>query len=308
MRAIRLRPVPWHLLFFLGPAVVIYTLFSAWPLLDTLRLSLYTSAGPGQRVFHGLGNFVTLLTDPHWSAAFWNALWNNTKFFLIHLLVQNPIGLLLAALISLPGLRLARTYRTLIFLPTLLSVVIIGFIWQLILSPLWGVSEGLLEAVGLGHLFSAWLGRESTALITLALISVWQFVGIPLMLLYASLIQVPDELIEAAVVEGASSWRIFWQIKFPLILPTLGLVTILTFVGNFNAFELIYAVKGALGGPNFSTDILGTFFYRTFFGYQSQVGSPTMGAAVASMMFFIILCGVMVYLYVIQRRLHRYDV
>lgn len=297
---------PWHILFFLGPAVLIYTVFSAYPLVDTLRLSLYTDEA-GQRVFNGLGNFATLLGDEQWSGAFWNAMWNNTKFFLIHLLVQNPIGLLLAALISLPRLKLAKTYRTLIFLPTLLSVVIIGFIWQLILSPLWGVSEGLLSSIGLGHLFDAWLGNESSALITLALISVWQFVGIPLMLIYASLLAVPDELVEAAIVEGASSWRIFWHIKFPLILPTMGLVTILTFVGNFNAFELIYAVKGALAGPNFSTDILGTFFYRTFFGFQSQVGSATMGATVASMMFFVILCGVMAYLYLVQRRLQHYE-
>lgn len=301
------RRFPWHVIFFLAPAVIIYTLFSAWPLLDTLRLSLFTETGPNARAFHGVGNFITLLTDPNWSGPFWNALWNNTKFFLIHMLVQNPIGLLLAALISLRGLRGAKVYRTLIFLPTLLSVVIIGFIWQLILSPLWGVSEGLLEAIGLGHLFDAWLGNESSALITLALISVWQFVGIPLMLIYASLLAVPDELIEAAVVEGASAWRIFWQIKLPLILPTLGLVTILTFVGNFNAFELIYAVKGALAGPNFSTDILGTFFYRTFFGYQSQIGSATMGATVASMMFFVILCGVAAYFFVIQRRMQRYE-
>ena len=94
--------------------------------------------------------------------------------------------------------------------------------------------------------------------------------------------------------------------KLPLILPTIGLVAILTFVANFNAFDLIYAVKGALAGPNFSTDIMGTFFYRTFFGYQLQVGNPTMGAAVATMMFVIILIGVMLYLFGVQRRMQRY--
>ena len=101
-------------------------------------------------------------------------------------------------------------------------------------------------------------------------------------------------------------WRIFWHIKLPLIPPTIGLISILTFVGNFNAFDLIYSVKGALAGPNFATDILGTFFYRTFFGNQLQVGDPTMGAAVATVMFFIILVGVCVYLFVIQRRMTRY--
>lgn len=165
-------------------------------------------------------------------------MWNNTQFFLIHLLVQNPIGLGLAALLSLKGLRGARTYRTLI---------------------------------------------------------------------YASLLSIPDELLEAAKVDGASPFRIFWRIKVPLILPTLGLVTILTFVGNFNTFELVYAVKGALAGPDFSTDIMGTFFYRTFFGYQSQLGSATMGATVATLMFLVILLGVMAYFYFIQRRLTRYQ-
>jgi raffinose/stachyose/melibiose transport system permease protein len=222
------------------------------------------------------------------------------------MLVQNPIALALAALLSLKNLRGARSYRTLIFLPTLLSVVIIGFTWQLILSPLWGVAESLLSAVGLGSLFDTWLGQESSALVTLSLMSVWQFIGVPMMLIYAALIAIPEEIIEAAVVEGASPLRIFWQIKVPLILPTLGLVTILTFVGNFNAFDLIYSVKGALAGPNYSTDLLGTFFYRTFFGYQAQIGSPTMGAAVATLMFLVILTGVMVYFYFVQRKLQRY--
>ena len=107
-------------------------------------------------------------------------------------------------------------------------------------------------------------------------------------------------------MEGASPWRIFWSIRLPLILPTLGLVTILTFVANFNAFDLIYTVKGAMAGPNYSTDILGTLFYRTFFGYQSQVASPTMGAAVATIMFLVILVGVAVYFLAIQRRLQRF--
>ena len=131
---------------------------------------------------------------------------------------------------------------------------------------------------------------------TLSLISVWQFVGIPMMLIYAALLNIPDELVDAARVDGLGQFRIFWHIKLPLVLPTIGLISILTFVGNFNAFDLIYSVKGALAGPNFASDILGTFFYRTFFGNQLQLGNPTMGAAVATVMFFIILVGVCVYL------------
>ncbi|WP_020394372.1 carbohydrate ABC transporter permease [Thiolinea disciformis] len=298
---------PWHILVFILPGFIIYTLFSAWPLLDTMFLSLFKQASSGERVFSGLANYQELLSDPHLSEGFWNALWNNFKFFLVHVLVQNPIGLLLAALLSLKGLHGAKTYRTLIFIPTLLSVVVIGFTWQLILSPLWGITPNFLKSIGLGTWFQPWLGQEHTALLTLALISVWQFVGVPMMLIYASLIAIPDELIDAARVDGASAMRIFWQIKLPLIVPTLGLVTILTFIGNFNAFDLIYAVKGVLAGPNFSTDILGSYFYRTFFGAQSSLGSPTMGATVATVMFLIILMGVMIYFYVVQRRIHRYQ-
>jgi raffinose/stachyose/melibiose transport system permease protein len=296
----------WPALVFLAPAVLVYTLFSAWPLLDTLRLGLYATDARGAVSFAGLDNYRTILLDPQWRAEFWNAMGNNLKFFAIHMLVQNPIALLLAALLSMRGLKGSGTYRTLIFLPTLLSVVIIGFTWQLILSPLWGVSERLLGLVGLQDWFAPWLGLEGSALITLSLISVWQFVGIPMMLIYAALIAIPDEIIEAASAEGASGWRIFWEIRLPLILPTLGLVTILTFVGNFNAFDLIYAVKGALAGPNYSSDLLGTLFYRTFFGYQSQVGSATMGAAVATVMFLVILLGVGGYTVLVQRRLQRH--
>ena len=294
------------MLIFLGPAVAIYTAISIYPLIATMGLATYRVTPTGQPYFVGLANFVTLLTDAVWSEPFWNAVWNNLKFFCVHMLVQNPIGIALAGLLSLPNLRLRGFYRTVIFLPTMLSVVIVGFAWNLILSPLWGVAEGALRAVDLGFLFAPWLGLPSTALITLALISVWQFVGIPMMLIYAALLNIPEDLVDAARVDGLGAFRIFWHIKLPLVLPTIGLVSILTFVGNFNAFDLIYSVKGALAGPNFASDILGTFFYRTFFGNQLQLGNPTMGAAVATVMFFIILVGVCFYLFVIQRRMRRY--
>lgn len=294
------------LLFFLAPAVLVYTLFSVYPLLDTIISSFYSKQNDGSYVYNGVANFVTLLTDPTWSAPFWNAFINNIKFFLIHMLVQNPIGLLLAALLSLPVLRFRTAYRTLIFMPTMLSVVIIGFTWQLILSPLWGIAKMFLQAFGLGFLFGPWLGEESTALITISLISVWQFVGIPMILIYTALLAIPDELIDAATVDGLNQFQAFFHVKLPLIWPTIGLVSVLTFVNNFNAFDLIYAMKGALAGPNFSADIMGTLFYRVFFGNQLQLGDVSMGATIATMMFLIILCGVMIYLFLIQRRLQRY--
>ncbi len=302
------KPFPTHILVFLAPATLIYTLFMVYPLADSLRLSLFTTSEQGNEIFVGFQNYITLLTDELWSVRFWGALKNNFIFFIIHMLVQNPLGLGLAALLSTRKLHGRSTYRTLLFLPTMLSFVIIGFIWQLILSPLWGLTEGMMSLVGLGQLFKPWLGLESSALFTLSVISVWQFVGIPMMLFYAALLSIPEELIEAAYVDGATRWIIFWRIKFPLILPTVGIVSVLTFVGNFNAFDLVYTVQGALAGPNFSTDILGTFFHRTFFGFQLQLGNQTMGSTVAAMMFLIILIGVLLYLFGWQRRITTYEI
>ena len=300
------KPVRWHIAVFLAPAVLVYTAIMIIPLFGTLNLSLFNKEGD-VRVFVGLANFARLFGDPMWSKAFWNALGNNAWFFVVHMLVQNPIGVALAAILSTPRLRMAAFYRTAIFIPTILSFVIVGFVWKLILSPIWGIAPGMLDMVGLKSLFQPWLGKEAYALTTLALISVWQFVGIPMMLIYAALLSIPDEVLEAAEMDGITGASQFWKIKLPLILPSIGIISILTFVGNFNAFDLIYVAQGALAGPDYSTDILGTFLYRTFFGFQLQLGDPYMGSAIAGAMFAIILVGVCVYLFGIQTRLRRYQ-
>jgi raffinose/stachyose/melibiose transport system permease protein len=302
----RRKPFPTHIVVFLAPAVILYTIFMIYPLLTSLGLSFFTTDENNREFFNGIQNYVKLFTDSNYAPRFWGAFKNNVIFFIIHMVVQNSLGLLLASLLASGG-RLRNFYRTVLFMPTVLSVVIIGFIWNLILSPLWGVAQGMLKTVGLAFLFRPWLGLDSTALVTVSLISVWQYVGIPMILFYAALIGIPDELLEAARVDGASGWQVFWKIKFPLVLPTVGIVGILTFVGNFNAFDLIYTIKGALAGPEFSTDIMGTLFYRTFFGQQLQLGNPTMGATIATMMFLIILFGVMLYTFFWQRRVQTFE-
>ena len=297
------KPVRWHIAVFLAPAVIVYSAVMIFPLIATLYQSFYNQQGG----FAGLRNFETLFVDPRYSASFWNALGNNFYFFCIHMLVQNPIGIMLAALLSNPRLRLRGFYRTVFFVPTILSFVIVGFVWKLILSPTWGVTQGILKSVGLRAWFAPWLGREESALTALSLISVWQFIGIPMLLIYAALLSIPDEVIEAAECDGITGWSQFWKIKLPLILPSIGIISILTFVGNFNAFDLVYAAQGAQAGPNFSTDLLGTLLYRTFFGYQLQLGDRSMGSAIAAVMFLIILAGVCIYLFGIQTRLRRYQ-
>jgi raffinose/stachyose/melibiose transport system permease protein len=300
------KPMRWHIPLFLAPAVLVYTAIMIIPLFGTLNLSLFNEVGD-VRVFVWLQNFEKLFGDPQWADTFWNALGNNAWFFFVHMIVQNPIGIALAAILSTPRLRMAAFYRTAIFVPTILSFVIVGFVWKLILSPIWGIAPGMLDLVGLKSLYAPWLGKEQYALTTLALISVWQFVGIPMMLIYAALLSIPDEVLEAAEMDGVTGMRQFWKIKLPLILPSIGIISILTFVGNFNAFDLIYVAQGALAGPDYSTDILGTFLYRTFFGFQLQLGDPYMGSAIAGAMFGIILLGVCIYLFGIQTRLRRYQ-
>ncbi|MCU0514230.1 MAG: sugar ABC transporter permease [Anaerolineae bacterium] len=306
------RAFPWHILVFLAPACLVYTLFMIYPLLDTLRLSLYAPVPEvrGAVQFVGLANYQTLLTDPLYAPRVQGAIVNNFEFFFIHMFVQNPIGLLLATVLASQFVYGRSVYRTLIFLPTILSFVLVGFIWNsILLHPQWGVVRNIATEIGIQGWFAPWrwAGEESGALTVMSLISVWQYVGIPLMLFLAALVSLPDELIEAARVDGATAWGIFWRIKLPLLLPTIGIVGVLTFVGNFNAFDLIYTVKGGLAGPNFTTDLMATFFHRTFFGFQLQSGNPTMGATIAGVLFVIILGGVMLYLFGFQRRLLRVE-
>ncbi|MDQ7026270.1 MAG: sugar ABC transporter permease [Anaerolineae bacterium] len=295
-----------HLLIFIGPAVLIYSVFLALPLVDSLRLSLYSRVD-GEVVFVGLQNFDKLLNNPFFSERFWGALKHNFAWFVLFMAIQNPVGLLLAALVSSPKLKGAAFYRTVIFTPTTMSIVIIGWAWTLMLNPLWGIVNDILNFFRLGAIIPSrgWLGSEDTALIVVILVGIWQYIGLPFVLFLASLTAIDEELIEAARVDGATGWSIFWRIKFPLILPTAGIVAILTFVGNFSAFDNVYVMQGSTAGPDYGTDLLGVFFYRTAFGTLGSVPDLYMGTTIATVMFGIILTGVLLYFFGIQQRLIR---
>lgn len=296
----------FYILLFLLPGLAIYTIFMVYPLVDSLRLGFFQQQPNGADLFVGVENFVRLLSDALWQPRFLGALRNSIIFFMISLLIQNPLALFLAAILA-SGVRFGGVYRVLIFIPAILSLTITAFLWNLLLSPLWGIPKTLLVPIGLGALARPWLGLESTALIVLALISVWQFIGVPLLIYYAALVGIPHELTESAVLDGASGWHIFWSIKLPLLLPVVGVITLITFIFNFNAFDVIYAAKGALAGPNFASDTMMTFFYRTFFGFELQQPNPTMGAAIAGVTFTILLVGVLIYISFWQRRITTYE-
>jgi raffinose/stachyose/melibiose transport system permease protein len=137
--------------------------------------------------------------------------------------------------------------------------------------------------------------------------SVWQYVGIPMIFLYTALLAIPESVLEAARIDGARGWTIFWRVRFPLIAPQFGLITILTFIWTFNGFDIVYALNGSAPGPNYSTDIFGTLFYRTFFGSSGQVANLDLGATVASVVFGLILIITATYFVVLQRRLESYE-
>lgn len=288
---------------FLLPAVVIYIVFMAGPLFDSLRLSLYQGKGYDPTTFVGLQNYTDLFTNPLWREKFFNAFTNTCIFFGIHMLVQNTLGLLFANLLS-AEFRGRNFFRTVIFAPATLSVLVTGFLWTLILNPNWGAVNKTLIAVGLREYALPWLGRENLALPIISLTSVWQWVGMPTVMFLAGLMGISDELLEAARIDGASEWNIFWKIKFPLLKPVIGVVAILTFVDNFNAFDVIYSMAGAKGEPAYSTDLLATLFYRTGIAGEHPVGIPNMGmgAAIATMTFAILMTGVLFWLYLSRKQ------
>ena len=287
---------------FIGPAAIAYATFLLGPMVHSLWTSLLSRSGS----FVGLENYEALLGGGEPTTRFWAALRHNVRFFVIHMVFQNGLGLGLAALLTSKALKGGHVYRTLIFLPALLSPVIVGFIWKLILNPIWNVRAAVMEPIGLGRWArTPLLNDQDTVLNTIALISVWQFTGIAMILFYTALIRIPDAFVEAAKLDGASTWQIFRHVKLPLIRPTIGVVTILTFLGNFNSFDLVFTIKGADAGPDFASDLLGTLYYRTSFG-QSGGADLTAGATVGGATFVIILLGSLVY-FGWQSRTSSYD-
>jgi len=276
----------WYLL----PALLVYVLFMAYPLLDSIRLSFYTG-NRANRSFVGIGNFVRLFTDETYKTQYFNAIKNTIYFFAIHMLVQNVLGMLFAVLLTDAGMRGRRIYQTLIFLPTTFAILVTGYLWKLILNPVW--SRGFLNAMGLSALAQPWLGNEKTALTAVSLVSCWQWVGIPTMMFVAALLNISDDLYEAAEIEGASKWQVFWYIKLPLVKPVVGIIAILTFVNNFNAFDVVFAMQNVNGAPGYSTDLLGTLFYRVGIAGQHPIGipDPGMGATIATITFVVLVTG-----------------
>ena len=273
------------------PALIAYLFFMLYPLIDSIRLSFYEGA-LRDRTFVGFANYVKLFTDPKVSFKFWNAFRNTWKFFAFHMCIQYVLGMLFAVILTNRTMKGRNVYQTIIFLPCTIAILVTGYLFKLMLNPVW--IGPTFRSLGLGNLVQPWLGKTESALNVVALISCWQWMGIPTMMFVAAIQGISEDLMEASAIEGADAWKQFWYIKLPLIMPAVGMIAILTFVSNFNAFDIVFAMQGPEGPPQYSTDLIGTLFYRTGITGEHPIGipEPGLGSAISTSIFIMLMIGV----------------
>jgi raffinose/stachyose/melibiose transport system permease protein len=219
--------------------------------------------------FVGLQNFKELFQD----ALFWNSAKNNIFVVVASVLGQIPIALFIALLLN-RKLKGVKIFRTIGFMPVVLSTVVVSLTWNLIYNTKDGMINQLLRAVGLDSLAHNWLGDTKYAMISVCVTVVWQFIGLYLIIFLAALQNVPEEVLEAAKMDGASEWLTTWKITVPMIWDTIIVAVILCISGSLRTFDLIYVMTH--GGPSHSTDVMALYmFNETFtnlhYGYGSAV-------------------------------------
>jgi raffinose/stachyose/melibiose transport system permease protein len=278
----RVRP----LLACLLPALALYTVFIVYPLLSALQYSVFHWSGTRRGGFAGLSNFTGLFTRYPMRQEIWRALEHNLAFFAGTMLVQNTLGLAFAVLLQ-NARRGRRFLQTAYTLPFLVSPIVVGYLWSMMLNPEFGAVNAGLRSVGLGMFAESWRGDPHLALPVAIAINAWQWVGFPMLLFGAALAGVPPEYEEAARCDGASSWTAFRRVTLPLLTPAIGVVSVLTFIGNFNVLDLIYALQGSQGNPAGATDVLGLLFYRTAFD-NPDLNAIGQSSALAVLMFALI--------------------
>ncbi|MBN3807907.1 sugar ABC transporter permease [Paraburkholderia sp. Ac-20347] len=266
---------------FLAPTVVLLAVFLLYPLVSSLRLSLLDWNGLGSNArFVGLANWVKLAHD----SVFWQSLANNALLAAASIVVELPIALALAVLLEKAG-RGSRLLKILYFLPLLMSSVAIGVLFKNVYDPNFGPLNAALHGLGLDALAQDWLGDPHLSLGSTIAVICWQNTPFYMILFLAGLSSLPQEIAEAARLDGASEWTIFWRIKLPHLQGTVRTAVLLSILGSLRYFDLIYVMTG--GGPEGSSELMATYMYRTVFSsFQLGYGS-TIGSAM-----FIIVCAV----------------
>lgn len=260
---------------FLAPTLLMFLVFRHGPAVFSLVLSLFDWTLVDSPRFIGFDNFQQIATDE----IFWKALRNTATYTLFAVPPDIVIALFLAMLLN-QQLRGLRFFRLAYFIPVVTATAIVAIVWQWMYQPN-GLVNGIAESIGLQPRF--WLSDPDTVLPAIAAMAIWKHVGFNMLIFLAGLQSIPVELEEAARLDGAGKFRVFLNIKLPLLRPVIVLATILTTIGSFQVFDSAYVMTG--GGPFFASTTLVYYTYTKAFT-QFQMGY---GAAIAVVLFLLIL-------------------
>lgn len=270
---------PWRAYVFLLPYAVLFVAFLLWPIVNGLRISLlrYELVSPIPPHYIGFGNFAEALRDPY----FRKALWVTLKFVLFTTPATILCALGLAVLLQQIPTRRRAIYRTMLFIPGLLTVTVVALLWRWLYNAEFGPINQLLAPLGIAP---PWLTEPGWALASIVAMTVWWTVGGPLVILLAGLGEIPAHYYEAASIDGASGWRRLWHVTLPLLKPVLLFVTVLNLIASFQVFGQTFLVTQ--GGPESSTRVLVQYIFETAFqGYRLGYGSAM------SWILFLVIAG-----------------
>lgn len=255
---------------FLTPAFLVLLIVNAAPIIYTIKTSLdnYHLPFPQRRAFIGFENYVNIFND----ARFWNSLGHTLTYVAVCITIQVVLGTFIAVLLSQQK-RGVGFIRGVLLLPIVITPIAVAFLWRLMFSPSLGLLNYLLGFLGLGPF--EWIYSPAQALPSLILVDVWQRTPELVLIIFTGLLAIPDELIEAAKVDGATPWQLFWRVKLPLLKPFLMVALLFRVIDLAKVFDVIYILTG--GGPGISTETLAIYTYTTGFsflrmGYSSALG------------------------------------
>lgn len=228
-------------------------LFVVWPVVSAVRMSFFRWKGFGPMDdYVGLSNYTYVLTDN----VFTDAVMHNFIIVILSILVQLPLGLGIALLLN-RRIRGRGVLRTVVFVPYVVAEVIAGVIWFQLLQPDFGVVEGLVSAVGVEPPEQGFLGTPSLTLATVFVVLTWKYLGLAVLLFLAGLQNIPEELYEAAQIDGASWWQVQRRVAVPLLGPTIRTWAFLSMIGSLQLFDIVWVLTG--GGPANATTTMATY-------------------------------------------------
>ncbi|WP_136706476.1 sugar ABC transporter permease [Agromyces sp. H66] len=276
-----------------GPALIVFLGLVIFPVVMAAYYGFFSWKGYGPPTdFIGFRNYVTILQDP----AFQEAVLHNFTIVVLSLILQGPAAFLLALLLN-RRMRGQSIIRVLIFVPYVIAEVVVGTGWSLMLQTNGAVND-LLEKMGLGFLAQDWLSNPDLAIWTLMGIITWKYIGFAVILFLAGLQGIPDELNEAAAIDGATFWQIQRHITLPLMGPTLRIWAFLSIIGSLQLFDLVYIIWGQYVASTAGTSTMATYMVSE----GRNAGNFGYGNAVAVVLFVISLVVALVYQRFVLRR------